>query len=75
MAQCPACEAFLDLEADDVDEGEIIPCPECGVELEVVNTNPLEFDLVEDEDDEELDEDDDEEEEEESDEDEEEYEE
>jgi len=75
MAQCPDCEAFLDLEADDVDEGEIIPCPECGVELEVVNTNPLEFDLVEDEDDEELDEDDDEEEEEESDEDEEEYEE
>ena len=75
MAQCPDCEAFLDLEADDVDEGEIIPCPECGVELEVVNTNPLEFGLVEDED-EELDEDDEEEEEElDEDEDEEEYEE
>jgi len=74
MAQCPGCEAFLDLEADDVDEGEIIPCPECGVDLEVVNTNPIEFDLVEDEDDEELDEDD-EEEEEELDEDEEEHEE
>ena len=74
MAQCPGCEAFLDLEADDVDEGEIIPCPECGVELEVVNTNPLEFDLLED--DEELDEDEEEEEGEgESDEDEEEYEE
>lgn len=73
MAQCPDCEAFLDLEADEVNEGEIIPCPECGVELEVVNTNPLEFDLLEDE---ELDEDDEEEEgEEELDEDEEEYEE
>jgi len=74
MAQCPDCEAFLDLEADEVGEGEIIPCPECGVELEVVNTNPLEFDLLED--DEELDEDEEEEEGEgESDEDEEEYEE
>ncbi|MGH9783999.1 MAG: hypothetical protein ACRD88_07415 [Terriglobia bacterium] len=72
MAQCPECEAFLDLEADEVTEGEIIACPECGVDLEVVNINPVEIRLLEEE---ELDEDDeDDEEKEELDEDEEEYE-
>lgn len=50
MAQCPECEAFMDLEPDEVDEGEIISCPECGADLEVVNTNPIELDLAEDED-------------------------
>jgi len=50
MAQCPECEALMDLEPDEVDEGEIISCPECGVDLEVVNTNPIELDLAEDED-------------------------
>lgn len=50
MAQCPECEALVELEPDEVDEGEIISCPECGVELEVVNTNPIELDLAEDED-------------------------
>ena len=59
MAQCPDCEAFLDLEADEVDEGEIISCPECGADLEVVNTNPVELDLAEDEDLEDEEEDDD----------------
>ena len=50
MAQCPECEALMDLEPDELDEGEIISCPECGAELEVVNTNPIELDLAEDED-------------------------
>ena len=68
MAHCPECESLVDVDVDDVEEGEIVTCPECGVELEVVNTNPVELDLAEDE---ELDED----EEEESGEDEEEYEE
>ena len=60
MAQCPDCEAFLDLEADEVNEGEIIPCPECGVDLEVVNINPIELDLADDEDLDDEEEDDDE---------------
>jgi alpha-aminoadipate carrier protein LysW len=50
MALCPECEAVLDLELDDVEEGQLVSCPECGVDLEVVNTNPLEFDLAEEED-------------------------
>jgi alpha-aminoadipate carrier protein LysW len=32
---CPECEAPVDL-ADDVMGGEIVECPECGLELEVV---------------------------------------
>jgi len=42
MAFCPECEAALDVD-DDVDEGQRLDCPECGAELEVVSTNPLEI--------------------------------
>ncbi len=53
MSYCPECEAVIDEEFDDV--GEVISCPECGVELEVISVDPLEFDLapVDDEDEEE----------------------
>ncbi|MBZ5513847.1 MAG: lysine biosynthesis protein LysW [Acidobacteriia bacterium] len=46
MASCPECEATIDLEDEDVEEGQLLDCPECGAELEVVNTNPLELDVV-----------------------------
>lgn len=64
MAHCPECEAVLDLELDDVEEGQLLSCPECGVDLEVVNTNPVELDLadgddLEMDDEEDIDEDDD----------------
>ena len=36
MAVCPECEADVEIDEFDVDKGEIISCPECGVELEVV---------------------------------------
>lgn len=63
MSYCPECETLVDLESDEVEEGEIVSCPECGMDLEVVSTNPLELRLAEeeedfDEDDEEEDEDD-----------------
>ena len=50
MAHCPECESVVEIEVDDVEEGQIVTCLECGVELEVVNTNPIELDLAEDED-------------------------
>jgi alpha-aminoadipate/glutamate carrier protein LysW len=53
MPHCPECEAVVDVEEDDVEEGEIVSCPECGVELEVVHINPLELDLFEEDEDEE----------------------
>ena len=61
MSYCPECEALIDEEFEDI--GEIISCPECGVELEVINIDPVEFDLslMDDEDDDEFSFDDDEE--------------
>ena len=43
-AVCPECEAELIL--SDVEKGEIVQCAECGAELEVINTDPLELDLA-----------------------------
>ncbi|MFC2031694.1 lysine biosynthesis protein LysW [Chloroflexota bacterium] len=42
---CPECAAELNL-APDVEEGEIIVCPDCGVELEVMSLDPLSVDLA-----------------------------
>jgi alpha-aminoadipate carrier protein LysW len=47
MVLCPECENNLDVEEDDVDEGEVISCPECGTDFEVVTTSPLELKAVE----------------------------
>ena len=44
MSYCPECEAVIDEEFEDV--GEIFICPDCGVELEVISLDPLEFDLA-----------------------------
>ena len=47
MAFCTECDAEIEGEPYEYEEGEIIECPECGLELEVVTTSPLEFELVE----------------------------
>jgi alpha-aminoadipate carrier protein LysW len=44
VGYCPECEAVIDEEFEDV--GEVISCPECGVELEVISVDPVEFDLA-----------------------------
>ncbi len=49
MPHCPECDALVDIEQDEVEEGQILSCPECGVDLEIVSTNPLEVELVEEE--------------------------
>jgi len=43
MPLCPECESTLDIEEDEVDEGDVIVCDECGSEYEVVTTDPLEL--------------------------------
>ncbi len=50
MSVCPECEADIELDAYDVDKGEVISCPECGVDLEVLGIAPLELDLAPEED-------------------------
>lgn len=44
VGTCPECEAEVILQ--DVEKGEIVQCAECGAELEVVNTDPIELDLA-----------------------------
>jgi len=41
---------------NEIEEGQTLDCPECGAELEVVNTNPVELELISKEDEEEEDE-------------------
>lgn len=43
MANCPECETPLDLEEDEVEEGDIVACDECGEEFEIVATEPLQL--------------------------------
>lgn len=48
MPICPECESPLDFEADEVEEGDVVVCDECGTEFEVITTEPLEIVKVED---------------------------
>lgn len=41
-ATCPECEADIKLPAG-VMVNELIACPDCGAELEVLNLNPVEL--------------------------------
>jgi alpha-aminoadipate carrier protein LysW len=53
MALCPECEAAIDIEEDEIEEGQTLDCPECGVELEVISTHPVELNAITEEEDEE----------------------
>ena len=53
MATCPACEAILDMEDEEFEEGQTVDCPECGAQLEVVNIHPLELDVLDEDEEEE----------------------
>ena len=41
-AECPVCAAEVLISPDAVD-GELITCPECGAELEIINVDPPEL--------------------------------
>lgn len=59
MVNCPECDAVLDVEEEDLDEGDTLSCDECGATLTVGSTSPLELESAEDDDDEDEDDDDD----------------
>ena len=61
---CPECDTPLNIDVDEVEEGETVTCDECGAELEIVSVDPLEVAAVDAEgyDDEDLSRDNDEEE-------------
>ncbi|HUX09151.1 MAG TPA: hypothetical protein VMW51_00835 [Terriglobia bacterium] len=46
MPTCPECDATIDIEEDQLEEGRTIECPECGAELEVVGTEPVELEAL-----------------------------
>ena len=46
---CPECDNPLDIDVDDVEVGETVTCDECGTDLEIVSTDPLELAAVDSE--------------------------
>ena len=72
MVNCPLCDAVIDVDEEELDEGDSLICEECGANLNVSGVSPLELvpDGVDDEDEEDLDDDLDEDEDEDADEDE-----
>ncbi len=59
MVNCPNCDAVIEVDEDDLDEGETLTCEECGADLTVVGLDPLELETTEDEEEEEEEEDED----------------
>ncbi|HEY4045932.1 MAG TPA: hypothetical protein VGM27_03610 [Acidobacteriaceae bacterium] len=49
MPVCPECESALDFDEDEVEEGDVVICDECGTEFEVVAIDPLELSKVDEE--------------------------
>ena len=61
MVNCPLCDAAIDVDEEELDEGDSLLCEECGANLNVSGVSPLEIspDADQDEDDDDFDEDDD----------------
>jgi len=38
--ECPVCEEKIEVE-DYMDEGDVVECPECYAELEIISLRPL----------------------------------
>lgn len=58
MVYCPACEADMDLDEEQLEEGGVVSCGGCGAQFEIVSPHPLELERVTDDDEDEDDEDD-----------------
>ena len=46
MVECTECSAKLNVDESKIEVGEILSCPDCGVELEVMSANPVEVALA-----------------------------
>lgn len=55
MPTCPECESLLDFDEEEIEEGDVVACDECGTEFEIVSTDPLEMVKVDEDYDEEED--------------------
>lgn len=52
MVACPKCDAPIDVEEEELDEGDVLSCDECGASLTVASVNPVELESEEEEEDE-----------------------
>jgi lysine biosynthesis protein LysW len=43
MLTCPVCAANIDIEEEDVGEGDNIGCDECGTDLKVLGKTPVDL--------------------------------
>ena len=63
MVTCPVCDGDIDVDEEEVDEGDTLSCDECGAALKVLGKDPLELESAdeadEDDDDDDLDDDED----------------
>ena len=50
MIVCPKCKSEIDVEEDELEEGELLSCLECGGDFEVTSVEPLKLTKVKDED-------------------------
>lgn len=65
MVTCPVCDGDIDVDEEEVDEGDTLSCDECGASLKVLGKDPLELESADEADEDDVkddpDEDDDEE--------------
>jgi alpha-aminoadipate carrier protein LysW len=59
MVNCPLCDAAIDVDEEELDEGDSLICEECGANLNVSGVSPLELvpDGVDDDDEEDVEDD------------------
>jgi alpha-aminoadipate carrier protein LysW len=50
MVNCPLCDAAMDVDEEELDEGDPLICEECGANLHVSGTSPLEITPAKDDD-------------------------
>ncbi len=43
MVSCPKCDSSIDVEEEELDEGDVLSCDECGAALTVASVNPVEL--------------------------------
>jgi alpha-aminoadipate/glutamate carrier protein LysW len=60
LVRCPLCSVEIDVDEDEVEEGEILNCSECEAEIEIVQVHPIRLNVISDEDDDDEEDEDDE---------------
>ncbi len=43
MVNCPLCDAPMDVDEEELDEGDALVCEECGANVSVSSVSPLEL--------------------------------